>query len=136
MKSNLKYIGPSLIAILLIIPVVIWLRMLPWEQRFGSLGLAWHSLGQITGLVGMVSFSLAIILSARIKFFENFFGGLNKVYIYHHALGGLTLIFLLFHPLLLAVKFLNISLKNRLILIISIMLLTRSIGRNKVSFMN
>jgi predicted ferric reductase len=50
-------------------------------------------------------FALTFVLSTRIRFIEDIFGGLDKVYIVHGILGGTALILLLFHPIFLVLKF-------------------------------
>jgi len=92
------------IIILAIIPV--FLLMLGKGENIPSdYGSITHILGQITGLVGMTLFAVTFILSTRIKFIEDAFGGLDKVYEVHGILGGTALILILFHPLLLVFKF-------------------------------
>src|SRR6266480_2383704 len=70
-----------------------------------------RSIGQVLGLVGVVMFSLNFVLSTRLKSFEDFFGGMNRVYVAHHIFGGIALIILLFHPLFLAASYLPYSVK-------------------------
>jgi predicted ferric reductase len=70
-----------------------------------------RSLGDAAGLCGMAMFSLVMILSARLKFFEKFFKGINESYTAHHFFGGLAFCLLLFHPLLLAYRYFLISYK-------------------------
>jgi len=63
--------------------------------------------GQMLGLVGMAMFALNFVLSARLKFLESIFGGMNKIYTAHHILGGLSFVLLLLHPLFLIAKYLT-----------------------------
>lgn len=99
-KSKLGW--PILILISLS-PLVLWyFALLPFSYRFYNLYSVYTSLGEMTGLVGITMFSLSLVLSARMEVFEDFFGGMNRVYIAHHILGGISLILLLFHPLLLS----------------------------------
>jgi predicted ferric reductase len=51
-------------------------------------------------------------LSARLKFFERFFNGINDSYIAHHFFGGVALCLLLFHPLFLAYNYLLSSFRE------------------------
>jgi predicted ferric reductase len=110
-KYNLGWI---IIILLAIIPAVIWLFMLPLALRFGSVLDSLTSLGQLTGLVGAALFALALILGARLKFFDRQLNGLNRVYINHHRLGAIAFSLLLFHPLLLAARYLSSSLESAL----------------------
>ncbi|MCX6779108.1 MAG: ferredoxin reductase family protein [Candidatus Magasanikbacteria bacterium] len=107
MKRNVGIISICLFAL---IPILIWLNMVPLVGRFGGFSLSMTSLGQVTGLIGMVLFSLDLVLSARIRWLEQYFWGLNSIYIWHHILGGLSLIFLLFHPILLVYRYVLLSL--------------------------
>jgi predicted ferric reductase len=67
------------------------------------------NLGRVTGLVGMIMYALNLVYATRLRFLEVFFGGLNRVYIAHHMLGGLALIFLSLHPLFLALRYIQVS---------------------------
>ena len=76
------------------------------------------SLGQISGLIGICLFSINLILSARIKFLENIFNGLNQIYKKHHQIGGVAFILMMIHPIFLLFSRLTISLSYTLDLII------------------
>lgn len=101
-----------IIVILSSIPVIIWLFMQPLGIRFFDLNAVTTSLGQILGLVGMVLFSINLILAGRFKFLDKYFKALDKVYANHSKLGAISFSLLLFHPLFLVVKFIAISLKD------------------------
>lgn len=105
-----RYLGWIIIAIIAIIPLVIWFGMLPLNFRFGNLISTITSLGQLAALLGMALFAIALILGARLKIFDRLLFGLNRVYINHHRLGAVAFSLLLFHPLLSTVKYLNASL--------------------------
>jgi len=96
-----KKTGMIMVTVLSLIPVLLWVFAEPVASRFSSLNQFFLSLGQVSGLVGTVLFALTLILSARLKILERFFGGLNQVYERHSQLGQLALILILFHPLLL-----------------------------------
>ncbi|HSE35001.1 MAG TPA: ferric reductase-like transmembrane domain-containing protein, partial [Candidatus Paceibacterota bacterium] len=105
-------LGWPIIIVASVIPIVLWALAYPLETRF--VGAAWQttfrlvttSIGQMLGLAGMAMFALNLALAARVRWMEDLFGGMNKVYIAHHILGGLAFVLLLFHPLFLALKFL------------------------------
>ena len=59
-------------------------------------------LGRLCGIVGLLALLLAGTLSARLPRFDAFFGGLTRLWRSHHLLGGLSLLLLMAHPLLLA----------------------------------
>ncbi len=94
--------GWVVVILLCAIPVIVWWRLHPVDT-FNGLTEAGLNIGRLTALVGTVLYALNLVLATRLRFIENMFGGLNRVYIAHHVLGGLALIFLLFHPLALAV---------------------------------
>lgn len=79
-----------------------------WLSVSGSLLSAggWQNwsraLGQLAGVVGLGWFAWDFVLNTRWKWVEDSFGGLNKVYLAHHWLGGVSFILLLIHPLILA----------------------------------
>lgn len=91
-------------------PVILWsFAVLPISYRFYNTYATLESFGIVTGLIGITMFSLSLVLSSRMEVFEDFFGGMNRVYIAHHILGGTSFIFLLIHPLLLAFSRITIS---------------------------
>lgn len=100
-----------MVVVLTFIPVIFWIFKGPLIGRFSSSTQIFRSLGQITGLLGMVLLSINFILSARFKFLDEWFNGLNRVYIKHHIIGILTFCLLLFHPTFLVIQYLFISLK-------------------------
>jgi predicted ferric reductase len=91
------------ILLLAIIPV--FLLISNSSGKFSDYGSTSHTLGQIAGLIGMTLFAITFILSTRMKFIEDAFGGLDKVYRIHSIIGGTALILILLHPLLLVFKF-------------------------------
>ena len=60
---------------------------------------------QIAALIGFSLFALTFILSARWKWLEDYFGGLDKMYQLHHTMARTALVLLLIHPILLAIRF-------------------------------
>lgn len=98
-----------IIIILSLIPVAIWSLMAPISSRFVDIGTIFTSLGQICGLVGMMLFSINLILAGRFKFFDKMFKGLDKVYANHSRIGAIAFSLMLFHPLMLVVKYVMIS---------------------------
>lgn len=100
--------GWGLTGLLCAIPVVFWLNLhnISKIETFGDIVFA---LGQLAGIVGLVLYSINLVLTTRLKFLESLFGGLNRVYIAHHIIGGLALLLLVFHPLLLALRYVGAS---------------------------
>ncbi|PIX62446.1 hypothetical protein COZ45_01305 [Candidatus Uhrbacteria bacterium CG_4_10_14_3_um_filter_41_21] len=116
MKNSFKnQIAFGLFVAILLTPVIIWLTLEPISDRFEHL---WQSIGQISGLLGIVLLSLNLFLSARLRRFEKFLPGINKIYEYHHHIGGTALILLLLHPVSLALTFASTSFYQAFLLFI------------------
>lgn len=111
MKIFLGSTGVFLISVLTAAPVLIWFSMQSLPMRFGSFELVMTSLGQLTALAGMALFSINLVLSGRFKFLEKYFNGLNRMYIIHHVVGGLSFVLLLGHPIFLVIRFIPTSVK-------------------------
>ena len=110
--------GWYILTILSVIPAVLWLFNVNLSYKFYNLAISLRSLGDVAGLCGMAMFSLVMILSARLKFFEKFFRGINESYTAHHFFGGLSLCFLLFHPLLITYNYFDISFRSAALFLI------------------
>lgn len=96
---------------LIILIIICLLPLLPWyflspvkDLTFNYENLT-HSLGQIAALIGMTMFAITFVLSTRLKFIEKFLGGLDKVYTIHRIFGSISFMLLLFHPIMLVLKF-------------------------------
>lgn len=114
-KDNLEVsiknnIGILAIIVLAGIPLLLWVGMRPPTDRFADFMTSMRSMAQLAGLIGMVLFAVNLILSARLKYLENYFGGLNRIYIIHHLTGGLAFSLLLVHPLFSAIRLIPVSL--------------------------
>jgi predicted ferric reductase len=109
MRSLKGKIGVWVIGLLTVFPVIVWLFMKPIDVRFESTFMTWTSIGQFSGIVGSTFFSLALILSARLHFFEEYFGGLDRMYNMHHKIGVIAFLTLLVHPLTLAFRYMELS---------------------------
>lgn len=105
MVNILRKRGTAIILMLCIITFIIWAMIEPIALRFSDYASSTHSLGQITGLIGMVLFAWTFVLSSRAKWVEDSFDGLDKMYKAHHMIGSLAFVLILFHPILLVVKF-------------------------------
>lgn len=102
-------LGWGVTIVLCVIPVILWAVLHPFEYAFNTFPAAMISVGKVTGLVGTVMYAINLLFSTRLRFLEYWFGGLNRVYIAHHLLGGLALVMLSIHPLVLALRYLNID---------------------------
>ncbi len=104
-------IGWGVTAVLCLVPVFIWASIHPLSTIHGFIPTMLN-LGRVTGLVGTVMYALNLVYATRLKFLEYWFGGLNRVYIAHHLLGGMALIMLSFHPLFLALRYITTNMKQ------------------------
>lgn len=96
--------GWILIGTLVTTPVVLWIFAAPLNERFiGTYGVL-TAIGQLLGLVGMAAFAVTMILSGRLRIFDNLFGGIPRAYIVHHIMGAVSFSLLLLHPLPLALR--------------------------------
>ena len=84
----------------------------PLNIRFANFVTTMTSFGQIAGLLGLAMFSVNLIISSRLKILDNFFYGLNNMYNFHHKIGAITFSLLLFHPILLVVRYLSLSIES------------------------
>lgn len=99
-----RWLGWTILAVLCLAPVALLLAFGPGES-LGSFAQLTQLLGEATALVGITAMALTFVLSTRLPFIEDFFGGLDKVYIAHGVLGGSALALVLFHPIFLVLKF-------------------------------
>lgn len=67
------------------------------------------ALSALAALVGLLWFSLTIVLSARLRVLEGPFGGLDRVYRAHHRLGAVAFALLALHPVFLAWRYAQVS---------------------------
>ncbi|MFZ1249012.1 MAG: ferric reductase-like transmembrane domain-containing protein [Candidatus Saccharimonadales bacterium] len=110
-------IGWGVTIVLCLVPVILWARIHPLSTVQGFIPTMLN-LGRVTGLIGTVMYALNLVYATRLRFLEYWFGGLNRVYIAHHVLGGLALIMLSFHPLFLALRYVTTSMKDAALLLV------------------
>lgn len=103
---------------LCVIPVILWASMNHYFAKFNSFYGVMSSLGELAGLVGMIMYALNFVYATRLKFIEDWFGGLNRVYIAHHILGGLAVVLLALHPLFLMLRSITTSARESALLIL------------------
>ncbi len=90
----------SLITIILILsPVAVWLGYNPDSIRDPVIALA-----KFNAFMAISTLSLNFVLSARLKFLEDIFHGLDRMYRVHKAVGRSSLFFMLLHPVFLAIS--------------------------------
>lgn len=95
-----------LIFILAICFVTFFLWILSKQDSQIILEQPLRSLSQILALLGTVLMSFTVFLSTRLKPVEKIFNGLDKAYWVHQFLGSISFLFILHHPILLALQFL------------------------------
>jgi predicted ferric reductase len=92
-----SFIGPSLIAVVCLIPLVLWARAAPLGPRFTDAATSVRSVAVLCGLAGLVAFSCNLVLGGRVAVLEIFFGGLDRMYRIHHRVGLVSYNLLLAH---------------------------------------
>ena len=97
-----KYLGLIVIIFSCLTTVNLWFLSKPDYQSILSNPLT--SASQIMALIGLVLMSFSLLLSTRLYFIEKIFGGIDNIYLIHKHLGSFALLFILNHPILLAVK--------------------------------
>lgn len=97
-----------------LLPVEIWALMQPISTRFINFGVSMTSVGQLAALMGIVMLGITFLLNTRARIIESIFGGLDRAYKAHHLLGTFSFLFLLFHPIFLAVEFATFSINSAL----------------------
>lgn len=87
-------IGPSLIVVLGLVPLVLWLITNPTSPEHPEMNNWAQRLGEIFATTAMALMACALTLATRAPFLEPFFGGLDRMYVAHKrtALAALTLL--------------------------------------------
>lgn len=100
MKIKVSWVLP----ILIVIHVLVWFvsfKILASNDIFGLypsyISFIIQNQGEFYATLLMFMLSFNILLSARLKFFENIFSGLDKVYVVHKYTGYFAIILLLLH---------------------------------------
>lgn len=89
---------------ILLITTGLWLLSKPADFPYQLFWLL--SLGQLSALLGTVLLAITLLLSTRLNWIEDIFGGLDKVFRTHHWLGIGSFSLLVAHPILLSVELL------------------------------
>ncbi|MEO6513617.1 MAG: ferredoxin reductase family protein [Candidatus Saccharimonadales bacterium] len=109
-----KYSGWLLIWLFCTIPAVGWVlsSQLIWE--LGQWTAVVSNIGKLFGIVGFMLFAINFVLSVRRRWLEKLFDGMNRVYIAHHLTGGIAVILLCFHPVFMAINYINFAMLSSL----------------------
>jgi predicted ferric reductase len=104
MKIYLKrIIGTTICLISVFWIFYIWLSIQDFGSRFSSTEISLLSLGRITALIGLVLFSITMVLHTRINFLL-YILDLPFIIKLHHVFGSLSFILILVHPIFLATR--------------------------------
>jgi ferredoxin-NADP reductase len=102
-RSSLRHLkpvtvrGPLALAVLYIIPLVLWARSEPLDQRFSGQFATLTSIAVLCASAGTSAFALNLVLGARLRPAETLFGGLDRMYRVHRINGQLAFVLLLGH---------------------------------------
>jgi predicted ferric reductase/mono/diheme cytochrome c family protein len=101
--------GPLLLAVLYAVPLVLWARTAPLDDRFTGSYTSLTSVAVLCALAGTSAFALNLVLGARLRVVEALFGGLDRMYRVHRANGQIAFFFLLGHVVLILASRATIS---------------------------
>ncbi|WP_372634445.1 ferric reductase-like transmembrane domain-containing protein [Fodinibius sp.] len=99
-----RTIGPWVSWLLPVLVIPLWLTAYPETTVRHSAKSFFIYSSQLAALVGFALFAVTFILSARLKWLESYFGGLDKMYHIHHRMANVAFVLLLLHPILLATR--------------------------------
>ncbi|SHE90353.1 Predicted ferric reductase [Fodinibius roseus] len=103
-RHEKRNIGPWVFWLIPLLVIPLWLTAYPETTVRHSAKRFFIYSSQLSALVGFSLFAVTFVLSARIKWLESCFGGLDKMYHTHHRMANATFVLLLFHPILLATR--------------------------------
>src|SRR5580765_3230609 len=83
------------------IPLVLWARAARLGPRFDTSTLALTSAAVLCAFAGTAAFAVNLVLGARIRFVESFFGGLDRMYRVHRQNGQVAFVLLAAHAFLI-----------------------------------
>lgn len=89
--------GPLALAVLYAVPLVLWARSAPLGPRFTGQFTILTSIAVLFAFAGTSAFALNLVLGARLRPVEGFFGGLDRMYRMHRGNGQLAFLLLLCH---------------------------------------
>jgi predicted ferric reductase len=94
--------GPPVVTVLTVPPVILWAFALPLHTRVEDTAAAFHSLANITALLGTGAFAVNLLIGARLPFAERCWGAFDQMYRLHRTVGLAALMLLVSHATLLA----------------------------------
>jgi predicted ferric reductase/mono/diheme cytochrome c family protein len=93
--------GPIVLVVLCGAPLIFWARSAPLDSRFDGSYTTLTSLAVLCAFAGTSAFALNLVLGARLRFVEAFFGGLDRMYRTHRVNGQVAFVLLLGHVVLI-----------------------------------
>jgi predicted ferric reductase len=84
--------------------VGLWLIASYDSWAYGRLPHKLNGIGTLFGIVGYTLFSVSFFLASRWRKLEDWLGGLDRIYRYHHQIGIWGFTILLIHPVIIAIK--------------------------------
>ncbi len=103
-RSLTRSRGWMTLAVLCLVPVLLWALAHPLAERFATPASALKSLANIAALVGTVAFAVALVLGSRLRVVERLFVGLDRMYRAHRFLGLVAVSLAALHALLLVLS--------------------------------
>lgn len=103
-RSLTRSRGWMTLAVLCLVPVLLWALAHPLAERFATPASALKSLANIAALVGTVAFAVALVLGSRLRVVERLFVSLDRMYRAHRFLGLVAVSLAALHALLLVLS--------------------------------
>ena len=102
--QNKQKIATAFLFGLAILAIPLWFISYPETTFRHNLNYWLIGSSQLAGILGFILYSFSLILSTRLRWIENLFGGLDKVYQTHHTVGKIAFFLILYHPIALALR--------------------------------
>lgn len=93
--------GPLVLTVLCAIPLGLWARTAPLDDRFTGSFASLTSIAVLFAFAGTSAFALNLVLGARLRVVEGLFGGLDRMYRAHQVTGQIAFALLLGHVVLI-----------------------------------
>ena len=98
-RSQMISPGALIFAILAISPIIVWLAHFP-----DSVMNPWVAGAKTCAFLAISTLSINYILAVRWSVMENLFGGLDRMYRVHKAMGRTSLVLMILHPIFLGIS--------------------------------
>jgi predicted ferric reductase len=107
-----RHIGTFVILLAVVLTVIVWFVFPPVDD--GRPNFVRQYAGEIIGSINIVLLSFALFLSARPKWAEPYFGGLDKMYVTHRQVATAALLLIFVHVLTVPISLSGWALGNYL----------------------